>query len=80
MAGGVTQHRTSERQSTSRLLQLFSSSRDILYGDGLPPVSEVQSETCRAIANESDETANKLSSSSLTPLALDSTSSEKDPE
>ena len=46
MAGQRTPHRYPEKHSISKLLELFVSSRDMIYGESHPNrVSEVQDET-----------------------------------
>ena len=73
MAGDETPHHTSEKQSTSRLLELFSSSRDILYGD-----EELLSEAPRGYlaVGETSRTEDQgtLLRQPSTPRALDSIS------
>lgn len=89
MAGGETPHRASEKQSESRFVQLFSSSRDILCSDNeFHEVSETHtSEIPHVILTESEirgDTSETFSKEELAPppgqsISLDSISEpEKD--
>ena len=71
MAGNRTPHRYPEKHSMSKLLELFASSRDMIYGESHPnKVSGVKDETAeqetRASLSKQPSVSTMFSTSNLT--------------